>query len=180
MTRFRKGIAALQHELLDILPEAAKAERQGRHQGLRAKGVPDVLAERFASLPWLSASPDCVLIAETSQRSLKEAAIAFFGARDLFKLDSLRESAQQIITQDEFERLALGRALSSFAEAERSIALAMLATGKAGLEAVSSWAERHQERVDRSRAMIAEMAMGGLTLSKLTVAAGLLGDLARS
>jgi glutamate dehydrogenase len=50
----------------------------------------------------------------------------------------------------------------------------------AGLAAVEAWVVPRRAEVDRIRAAINEIATSGLTLSKLTVAASLLGDLARN
>ena len=49
----------------------------------------------------------------------------------------------------------------------------------AGAGAVEEWVKPRQAEVERIRAAIHEIAGSGLTLSKLSVAASLLGDLAR-
>jgi glutamate dehydrogenase len=56
----------------------------------------------------------------------------------------------------------------------------MVETGRSGEEAVKAWIEPRQSEVERIRAAIHQIAGSGLTLSKLTVAASLLGDLARA
>ena len=48
-----------------------------------------------------------------------------------------------------------------------------------GAEAVERWVGERKDEVERIRASIHEIAGSGLTLSKLSVAASLLGDLAR-
>ena len=47
------------------------------------------------------------------------------------------------------------------------------------MPAVAAWVKPRQAEVERIRAAIHEIAGSGLTLSKLSVAASLLGDLAR-
>jgi glutamate dehydrogenase len=49
----------------------------------------------------------------------------------------------------------------------------------AGKAAVEAWAAAHHGEVERTRAALREIVGSGLTLSKLSVAASLLGDLAR-
>jgi glutamate dehydrogenase len=49
----------------------------------------------------------------------------------------------------------------------------------AGPGAVEEWIKPRRAEVERIRAAIHEIAGSGLTLSKLSVAASLLGDLAR-
>ena len=55
----------------------------------------------------------------------------------------------------------------------------MVGHGQAGAEAVADWVKSRQAEVERIRDAIHEIAGSGLTLSKLSVAASLLGDLAR-
>jgi glutamate dehydrogenase len=55
----------------------------------------------------------------------------------------------------------------------------MVGNGHAGNDAVKEWVRPRQAEVERIRAAIHEIAGSGLTLSKLSVAASLLGDLAR-
>ena len=80
---------------------------------------------------------------------------------------------------DYFDRLALDRALDQIGDAERRHTAAMVGNGVAGTEAVEKWVGERKDEVERIRASIHEIAASGLTLSKLSVAASLLGDLAR-
>ena len=82
-------------------------------------------------------------------------------------------------SRDYFDRLALDRALDSIGDAERRLTAAMVGNGVAGAGAVDAWVKPRQAEVERIRAAIHEIAGSGLTLSKLSVAASLLGDLAR-
>jgi glutamate dehydrogenase len=56
---------------------------------------------------------------------------------------------------------------------------AMVETGKSGEAAVEAWVATRKAEVERIRGSITQIANSGLTLSKLTVAASLLGDLAK-
>jgi glutamate dehydrogenase len=83
------------------------------------------------------------------------------------------------VVADYFDRLALDRALDSIGDAERRLTAAMVETGKSGAAAVEAWVAPRKAEVERIRAAIHQIAGSGLTLSKLTVAASLLGDLAK-
>ncbi|HEY6259034.1 MAG TPA: hypothetical protein VIY51_24925 [Xanthobacteraceae bacterium] len=80
---------------------------------------------------------------------------------------------------DYFDRLALDRALDQIGDAERRVTAAMAGNGTAGVGAVEAWIAPRRQEVDRIRAQVQEIAQSGLTVSKLTVAASLLGDLVR-
>ena len=84
-----------------------------------------------------------------------------------------------IVVSDYFDRLALDRALDSIGDAERRLTAAMVGNGMAGAAAVEDWVNSRRTEVERIRAAIHEIAGSGLTLSKLSVAASMLGDLAR-
>jgi glutamate dehydrogenase len=88
-------------------------------------------------------------------------------------------AARDIVTADYFDRLALDRALDSIGEAERRLTAAMVETGQTGEAAVAAWIKPREAEVERIRSAIHQIAGSGLTLSKLTVTASLLGDLAR-
>ncbi len=83
------------------------------------------------------------------------------------------KAAHDIDAPDRFDRLALDRALDQIAASERRLAATMLASGKAGKDALDAWIEPRRGEVERMRARIQEIAGSGFTLSKLTVAASL-------
>ena len=83
------------------------------------------------------------------------------------------------ISREEQDRVALDSQLKTIGDAERSLTAAMVQTGKSGAEAVNAWAEPRKVEVERIRAAIHQIAASGLTISKLSVAASLLGDLVK-
>jgi glutamate dehydrogenase len=99
--------------------------------------------------------------------------------RDYFRIDPIADAARAIEVSDYFDRLALDRARDSLGEAVRRLTAEMMADGPSGREAVEGWVAARGGDVERIRAAVAEIAGTGLTLSKLSVAASLLGDLAK-
>ena len=55
----------------------------------------------------------------------------------------------------------------------------MVGNGAVGAAAVETWVAPRKDEVERIRTSIHEIANSGLTLSKLSVAASLLGDLVK-
>jgi glutamate dehydrogenase len=106
-------------------------------------------------------------------------AATYFAAETFFRLDRIARAARAIKVSDYFDRLALDRALDSIGDAERRIAAAMSGNGIHGPRAVEAWVAERKTVVNRIRASVHEIASSGLTLSKLSVAASLLGDLVR-
>jgi glutamate dehydrogenase len=180
VAHYREGIAAVEVALDAALAQAATAARSGRETELRKQGVPDELAHRLATLPALVAAPDIVMVADRTRRPIAEVAATYFAAEAFFRLDHIASAARGIVISDYFDRLALDRALDSIGDAERRLTAAMVDNAGAGFAAVEAWVAPRKAEVDRIRMAINEIANSGLTLSKLSVAASLLGDLAKS
>jgi glutamate dehydrogenase len=180
VAHYREGITAVEAALDAALPQASAAARKGRETDLRRQGVPDELARRLATLPALVAAPDIVMIADRTGQSIAEVTATYFAAAAFFRLDHITSAARGIVISDYFDRLALDRALDSIGEAQRRLAAAMASNAGAGLTAVEAWVAPRRTEVERIRMAINEIATSGLTLSKLSVTASLLGDLAKN
>jgi glutamate dehydrogenase len=176
---YRDGIEAVAASLDRALSEDGLRARASRRKELAAAGVPDALAARMADLGPLTAAPDIVLVADRTGKPVGEVAATYFAAGSFFRLDRIVGAAAGIAVTDYFDRLALDRARDSIGDAERRLAAAMVGNGAAGAGAVEAWVAPRRGEVERIRGAIFEIAGSGLTLSKLSVAASLLGELVK-
>ena len=179
IAHYHAGIAQVAAALDSALSKPALAARDARVAELTKAGVPEALARRIASLGVLKAAPDIVQVADQSKKPVGEVSATYFATEAFFQLDRVIGAVPGIVVSDYFDRLALDRALDSIGDAERRLTAAMVCNGVAGAGAVEEWIKPRKIEVERIRAAIHEIAGGGLTLSKLSVAASLLGDLAR-
>ena len=179
VAHYREGIAQVQAALEAALPKPAAATCEARVAALMNAAVPDALAGRIGSLSVLKAAPDIVLVADRSNKPVGEVTATYFATEAFFQLDRVANAVPNIVVADYFDRLALDRALDSIGDAERRLTAAMVGNGHAGAGAVEEWVRPRKAEVERIRSAIHEIAGSGLTLSKLSVAASLLGDLAR-
>ena len=184
VAHYREGIAQVETALATALSKPAQAARDARAAEFVRNGVPDELAHRIADFVELKAAPDIVLVADRAQKPVVEVTATYFATEAFFQLDRVASAVPSIAVADYFDRLALDRALDSIGDAERRLTAAMVGNGQfskelAGVGAVAEWVKPRQAEVERIRAAIHEIAGSGLTLSKLSVAASLLGDLAR-
>jgi len=179
IAHYHGGIAQVAAALDTALSKPAAAARAAEEAELAKAGVPQALARRIASLGVLKAAPDIVLVADQSQKPVAEVTATYFANEAFFQLDRVIGAVPGIAVADYFDRLALDRALDSIGDAERRLTAAMVGNGVAGAGAVEEWVKPRRSEVERIRAAIHEIAGSGLTLSKLSVAASLLGDLAR-
>jgi glutamate dehydrogenase len=180
VTHYRDGIAAVATALDRALSPDVLSATAERRLALTAAGVPSELAGRMASLRALAAAPDIVLVADRIGKPVDEVSATYFAVGAFFGLDRLAEGAGNIPIADYFDRLALDRARDSIGDAERRLAAAMVGHGAAGAGAVAGWVAPRQFEVERIRVAIGEIVNSGLTLSKLSVAASLLGDLIKN
>jgi glutamate dehydrogenase len=109
-----------------------------------------------------------------------EVAATHFAVEAMFRLGSLIGAAREVAVKDYFDRLALDRAVDGIAAAHRRLTAEAVGQGGAGPAAVEAWSAARGPEVDRIRTAVDTISASGLTLSKLTVAASLLGDLARA
>ncbi len=183
VAHYKEGIAQVAAALDSALSKQAAGVRNTRVEHLTKAGVPEALALRLANLPLLKAATDIVFVADRAQKPVAEVTATYFATEAYFQLDRVAGAVPGIVVSDYFDRLALDRALDSIGDAERRLTAAMVGNGQgsgiAGAGAVDEWIKPRQAEVERIRAAIHEIAGSGLTLSKLLVAASLLGDLAR-
>ncbi|MBV9556932.1 MAG: NAD-glutamate dehydrogenase, partial [Pseudolabrys sp.] len=176
---YHDGIAEVAAALDSALSKDSITTRDARETELTKAGVAPELARKLANLPELKHAPDIVMVAERAKRPVGEVTKTYFAAEAYFQLDRISTAVKDIAVADYFDRLALDRSLDTIGDAERRIAAAMVGNGATGAGAVDAWVKPRQAEVERIRAAIHEIARSGLTLSKLSVAASMLGDLAR-
>ncbi|KKB09092.1 NAD-glutamate dehydrogenase [Devosia chinhatensis] len=173
VARHRSGVEQLRLAD-DLLPIEQKAELQARIDDLERMGLSRALAERIGELPFIGHSSDIVLVAERAATSVEAAARAYFGIAGLFDLFRVIEGGRSIVLSDRFDRMALDRAMANVMRALRDLAADALAAGS-----VDAFVAQRDIEVSRTVASVRDLTEGGLSLSRLNVAAGLLSDLAR-
>ncbi|MCB5174570.1 NAD-glutamate dehydrogenase [Microvirga lenta] len=176
---YQTGIAEVERTLGETLSPEARAEWDARTQALVEQGTPADLARQLASLPDLVAAPDIVLTAQKTGKPVIDIACTHFAIEAAFRLGALIGAAREISVSDYFDRLALDRAIDGIATAHRNLTAEVVSQDVSGGEGVQTWSEKRGADVNRIRNAVNNIVSSGLTLSKVTVAASLLGDLAK-
>ena len=171
--RHRDGVERLR-AAEGLLPAEQRAELDDRIRELVATGLPETLARQIGELPFLGHSSDIVLVAERSGNSLEKTAKAYFGVAGLFDLFRVIAGGRAIVMSDRFDRMALDRAMANVMRALRDLTADALAAGS-----VDDLVAQRSIEVARTVASVKALTEGGLSVSRLSVAAGLLADLAR-
>ncbi|HMN85439.1 MAG TPA: NAD-glutamate dehydrogenase [Bauldia sp.] len=169
-------VAAFARRLERLLPTDEAARIAAAASSLESAGVPAGLAGRIARLPALAAAADLHLVAAATGHPLDEAAAAFFGLGETFRLSRIEALAARLPATDYYDGLARDRALEALSRIHRAAATEALAAG-----GVAPWLEARRGTVARIRGVIEPLVESGeFTLSRLAVAVGLLADLVRA
>ena len=169
---------ALEPKLVSLLPAYSRERVEERRHGLFKGGTPEKLAERLALTELAEIVPDIALAARQSGAEIVATARAYSAVSDAFRIPRIEEAARSITASDYYDQLALSRATDTIAAARRGIAVAALTAHAKADDPVASWLEAGGERVARIRERLQTLTEGGdLTVSRLSVAAGLMGDL---
>ena len=180
VARYTLGVSELREGLAGLLPESLAVAIASRTAALVGEGVPVELARRFAELPALALASDIVLVATRTGSPVLAAAAALLRVVDTFGLTRVADGAQTLDPADRFDRMALDRALANLHRAERDLATDVLSSGDGPIEdRFAGWHDARAAAIDRAARAVAELTEGGLTISRLAVAVGLLSDLAR-
>jgi glutamate dehydrogenase len=171
---YGETVAALPPLLDRVLPDHfrdALAEAAAR---LGTAGVPPDLAMRIARLPAVAAAADIHLVVEATGVPIAEAAPVFFDTADTLRIARIARLAQALPVADYYDGLARDRAFETLAAAHRRIVVEVIAAG--GLD---QWLSKRGAMAAAVLETVASTADGdAITLSRLTVAANLLADLA--
>jgi glutamate dehydrogenase len=178
---YAQGVTDVSGLLANLVPPTVEATIAARTEAFTAGGAPPGIARRVAELSALSFATDIALVAERTKSPVGAAAGAFFGVLDLFGLASIIETGSHIVLADRFDRMALDRALANLMRAQRDLTVDVLGFGRGEVGTrLAAWHQARPEAIDRVAAAVASLTKGDMTVSRLSVAAGLLSDLART
>ena len=168
----------LEGKLRGMLPASSAERLAEQSHALFKSGAPEALAERIALLPVSELIPDIAMVASQANSGLVEAAKAFFAITDAFRVGRISDAARSITPADYYDGLALSRATETMGAARRGMAVAALTSHAKASDPAAAWLEAGGDRVVRARDRLQALTEGAdMTVSRLTVAVGLMADL---
>ncbi|TYR34102.1 NAD-glutamate dehydrogenase [Mesorhizobium microcysteis] len=178
ISSLRAARKALEGRIGTMLPAFTAERLEERTHELFKTGAPEVLAQRVSFLSVAELIPDIAGVAEEAKAALVDAARAFFAITDAFRIGRISDAARSIQPTDYYDGLALSRATETISEARRGMAIAALSAYGKQADPVAAWLEAGGDKVARARDRLQALTEGGeLTVSRLTVASGLMSDL---
>ena len=122
--------------------------------------------------------PDIALLARDAKAELPGAAKAFFAVSEAFRIGDVEDAARSIVPQDYYDGLALSRALDTIGAARRGIAAAALSGRRDAAIRFPPGSRPAASGSPTIRGRLQALTEGGdITLSRLSVASGLMSDL---
>ncbi|MGY6708168.1 MAG: NAD-glutamate dehydrogenase [Rhizobiaceae bacterium] len=182
LTKRIEGLQAarriLEPKLAEMAPEFTRTHLDEVAHTMFRDGAPEDLARRIAFLHVSEFIPDIVLVASRSGADLTVAARAFFAVTAAFRIGRIAEAARGIGPTDYYDGLALTRARDAIGDARRGIAVAALQAYPQSDDPVAEWLEAGGDTIGRARDRLKALTeTGDITVSRLSVAAGLMSDL---
>ncbi len=175
----RKARAAIEPELESIVPEFVKAEIRDALAANLEAGAPEPVARRLAILPVSELVPDIAYVARQSGAKLQEAARTFFDITERFRIGRIEAAARDIVPGDYYDNLAIARAKETISSSRRNLATKILSAYSGKDSPAERWFDDGRERLEYRRERLATLVDSGeITLARLTVASGMLSDLA--
>jgi len=181
--RFAKGIGTLEPQIAEVMPGHVREEIGETAAAWIETGVPEPLANRIAQLPVTASVPDIIVVAEAIEAPLERAAEVYFAIDGRFRIGQIEALARTLVVDDYYDGLALDRARRTLAEAHRRIAQQVLSDGGTHEPdmAVENWIAQRSKQVDRALKTVTRLGeTETITVSRLSVAASLLADVAGS
>jgi glutamate dehydrogenase len=179
IARHRTGVGALRSALATALSDRRKALLAAEQSRLAGAGIPADLGADVAELDIFGLAPSITEIVQATSTPMADAARTYLAIGEHLRISDLVAKAGAIPTPDYYDRLAVAQALGRLATAQAAFTRDAIRAGDAG--GPEAWLARQGDRLARVRAMLEEIAgEGTLTVSRLLVAAGQLGDLAEA
>lgn len=122
---------------------------------------------------------DIAFIAYKTKSDLRETAQIYYALMETFRLDLLEQASDVIPIIDYYDGMALEQANDTIAKALRDMVVMILEKFPEQEDKLSVWLATDKKSVETTKQRLFSLLEGDLNISRFTVAAGMLADLAR-
>ncbi len=180
VAQLKAAVASASPVFKKTVPTALRQDFDDQIAALIEAGAPPALAAEVVNLQMMQLLPEILQIAERTGADFAGAMRGFFAVSEAFRIGRIIENAGRIQTTDHYDSLALTRSLDRIGQARRQIVCVALTSHGKEPQPVQAWIATDRNRVERIGKELASIVDSGEpSISKLAVAAGLLGDLAQ-
>ena len=176
VARLRDSIHKLRGRLRDALTPKIAEEIRAEIADFVDGGVPDALTTEIADLMLAPLVPEIMEISAETGIGLDRTAQGYFAVTETLRINRLLLAAERIDATEQFEAMALSRALAQIGAARRDLTAALLRDQKGGRGAALATDARVASAGEQLELLVEK---GEPSVARITVAAGLLSDLAK-
>ena len=142
-----------------ILPPSQRPTYEAARKDWREKGVPAVLADQLAALPYLEACPNIIELARERKLRAVEVAKVYFRLADALREPWLREQIEALKVDGRWHAVARGVLRDELSSQMRILTNQVLAMpGKDADAKVTAWLERDDPTLRFTLSMLTELA----------------------
>ncbi len=160
IAHFTQRVEALSTRLPDLLDAGDRARIAAAVSDYVAKGVPEELAARVATLDTLHSTLDIVEVAGATKRPVELVAEIYFELSARLGLPWLRERISALPGDQHWQMLARGAMHDDLSALQRTIAGEVLMGGgdlPASTALIAAWQDRNRRAIERTQQLLAEL-----------------------
>ncbi|MEW7008978.1 NAD-glutamate dehydrogenase [Lentilitoribacter sp. EG35] len=177
----QKAFDALSPKITDHLPEFISTHIEQIKDKLLSLSVPKKLAKDIAELETRVLIPEINQVATTTKTDLEKTAATFFAITETLQIGKILTAADNATMTDHYDILALSRSLNEISQARRTMTINALEAFAKKPNPAKLWAEQNNVKIVQAASLINDIIESGqATAAKLTIASGVINDLARS
>ncbi len=159
--RYAPRIGELSRELAGVLGAAEAAQHTADRKDLIAKGAPESLAERLASLEPLHAALDVVDVATAARVPVLFGARVYYEMGERLGLSWLKQQIDSLAVDGHWQAVARGTLRDNLYALQRKLASAALAEkGGQPLARLDRWMQKRAEEIDYLKRVLIDMRTG--------------------
>ena len=178
--KLKQALKQLRPHMNGLMPAHAADEARRKAHYFEDKGVPPELAGDVAALSAMTFVPEVMLISSATGDNLLRTAQTYAAISERLNIGGLMAAAARVPTTELYESLALSRSLADIGNARRGLSVSVLSRNKGEKHPFAAWQAEEGERFFKVAGRLAALSeTGEATLAKISVAAGMLSDLAQ-
>ncbi|MDP9190564.1 MAG: NAD-glutamate dehydrogenase [Acidobacteriota bacterium] len=151
VSEFQPRIAAIQEQLVNVLPASMLNRVRVREAELSEDGIPESLARRVASLDIMTSAMDIIRISRTDDaHGVEDVARVYFGIGERFNLDRLRTASQSVSAETPWQKTALSTLVEDLYGYQSVLASRVISESDGTtVEPVETWLSQRPRVVER-------------------------------
>jgi glutamate dehydrogenase len=151
VNEFRPRIAAIQDQLVNVLPASMLNVVRVREAELSEDNIPESLVRRVASLDIMTSAMDIIRISRTDDaHGVEDVARVYFGVGERFSLDRLRAASQNVAAETPWQKTALVTLVEDLYAYQGVLASRVISeTDGTTVEPVETWLSQRSRVVER-------------------------------